>query len=300
MTEKIGNVTLDLSVYSGKDLYSDGDIEERLLELVESGQDIEEILMASYEWPILYHLSPIRKNILEWYPFRENARLLEIGAGCGALSGLFCERCESVTAVELSKRRSTINATRNSEYENLTIKVGNFQDMTFEPGSFDYVTLIGVLEYSINYINSDNPFGDMLRSAKRLLAPGGVLLLAIENKYGLKYFAGACEDHTARRFEGIEGYPNTDFVRTFSRKSLQRMFTEAGFETKFYYPYPDYKLPTVIYSDSYLPGKDALLSVTPAYDNERFSLFDERLAFNEMVSDGYFPDFANSFLVECR
>ena len=83
-----------------------------------------------------------------------------------------------------------INVTRNEEHDNLTVMLGNFEDIRLDE-KFDYVTLIGVFEYSICYINSDNPFMDMLERAKSFLKPGGKLLIAIENKYGLKYFAGA-------------------------------------------------------------------------------------------------------------
>ena len=69
-------------------------------------------------------------------------------------------------------------------------------------------------------------------------------MIAIENKYGLKYWAGCEEDHTANYFSGIEGYVGVDFVRTFCKKELQDIADQAGLsKKKFYYPYPDHKLP---------------------------------------------------------
>ena len=57
-----------------------------------------------------------------------------------------------------------------------------------------------------------------------------------------------------REFVGIEGYPGIDFVETFSKPELEQILQENGFSKfKFYYPYPDYKFPAVIYSDEYLP-----------------------------------------------
>ena len=94
MNEKIGEVTLNYNFYKGEDLYSDGEIEDKLLDIVqkcENEEDIYQELLTSDEWPILYHLSPIRHNILEWYDFEPNGSVLEIGAGCGAISGLFCK-----------------------------------------------------------------------------------------------------------------------------------------------------------------------------------------------------------------
>lgn len=39
MQEKIGNVTLDYEYYPGEDLYSDGPVEEELLEIAKNYQE---------------------------------------------------------------------------------------------------------------------------------------------------------------------------------------------------------------------------------------------------------------------
>lgn len=301
-TEKIGNVTLNYEFYKGTDTYSDGDIEDKLLELVQTKDENElaEFLTESNEWAYLYHLSTIRHNLLEWIDFGEHASVLEIGAGCGAISGILCKKADRVVGIDLSKRRSTINATRNQRFDNLEIMVGNFEDIQLEE-KFDVVTLIGVLEYSIYYIGSEHPFEDMLKKAKAYLKPGGMLIVAIENKYGLKYFAGAREDHTGNMFDGIEGYHDVARVRTFSRDGLKNLLETAGFtENEFYYPVPDYKMPLSIYSDDYLPKKGDITTISPAYDLGRMEIFDEAKAFNEICEDGLFPTFANSFLVISR
>lgn len=84
---------LDLTFYAGQDLYSDGDVEEELLQAVQKPDTIEETLLTGNSWPHLYHLSNIRENILDWYNFNPEGTLLEIGSGCGAVTGLFCKRC---------------------------------------------------------------------------------------------------------------------------------------------------------------------------------------------------------------
>lgn len=94
---------LNLEFYSGRDNYSDDDIEDDILNIVQRNDNVIDILADDARLPILYHLSPKRRNLLEWYPFRSEAALLEIGAGCGALTGLFCEKDSHVTAIELSK-----------------------------------------------------------------------------------------------------------------------------------------------------------------------------------------------------
>ena len=109
--------------YKGTDQYSDGDVEDRILEQVRAGKSSEDTDDRSF--PVLYHLSPVRENILSWYPFRENARVLEIGAGPGAITGLLCSRCADVTSVELSHRRASINYERHKDCENLRIMKAN-------------------------------------------------------------------------------------------------------------------------------------------------------------------------------
>lgn len=298
--ENTGKVRMNYRFYHGTDTYSDGEVEDRLLEIVRTQENPEEALLDDTDWALLYHLSPVRENLLEWYDFGKDKTLLEIGAGCGGVTGLFCRKLSRVVAVDLSKKRSLINAQRNREAENLEIIVGNFEDIQTDE-KFDYVTLIGVLEYSIYYISSSDPFVDMLKKARSYLKPGGKLIVAIENKYGIKYWAGATEDHTGRPFDGIMGYSGVERVRTFSRNGLERLLKKAGFEDlQFYYPLPDYKLPMQVYSENNIPGKYPIFSNTPNYDRERMNLFNEEKAMDELISEGLFEQYANSFLVICQ
>lgn len=288
---------LNLTYYKGEDIYSDGDIEDELLKAVQKPEEIPNILMECNDWPFLYHLSPIRENILEWYDFDPEGNVLEIGSGCGAITGLLCRKTKRVVGIDLSKKRSTINATKNQMYDNLEIMVGNFEDIQLEE-KFDYVTLIGVLEYAIYYINDEQPFEAMLKRVQSFLKPGGKLFIAIENKNGLKYWAGAAEDHTGGYFDGIQNYSNVDKVRTFSRKTIERLLEKVGFvNNEFYYPLPDYKMASEIYSDDYLPGPGAIRDITVSYDRERYQFFDEEKAIDALCEEGLFTEFANSFLI---
>ena len=301
MKEKIGNVLLNYEFYKGQDDYSDGDIEDELLKMVSEEKDVLKILKKDYRWPVLYHFSPVRQNIVEWYPIDKNAEVLEVGAGCGAITGALCRKTKRVTCIELSKRRSLINANRNSEYANLEIMVGNFNDIVLEK-KYDVITLIGVLEYAKYYTNTENSFCDFLVNIRKMLKPDGKVLIAIENKYGLKYWAGAKEDHTGIAFDGIEGYHATESkVRTFAKPELEKILDDAGYKNlTFYYPHPDYKFPTQIFSDDYMPTGEDLTCSKDTYDNSRMYLFNETLAFQELVTAGAFPFFSNSFLIEAE
>ncbi|OGI27395.1 MAG: methyltransferase type 12 [Candidatus Moranbacteria bacterium RIFOXYB1_FULL_43_19] len=294
----------DLAYSKEEEQYSDGSIENDILSTLKSDNfedKIEKILRDDPNWPMRYHFSRVRENILSWYDFGENKTLLEVGAGCGALTGLFCDRLKRVAAVELTKIRSDIIYNRHKNRKNLDVITGNLNDLKNEE-KFDYVTLIGVLEYAGKYTKSSNPFTDFLKKARSFLKENGILILAIENKFGLKYWAGAKEDHTGKIFDSIENYPDGKGIQTFGKEEIKNIFTEAGFEKlDFYYPMPDYKLPIEIFSDEYLPTQKHNIrsDVFPFVDlsQSREFLFNEKLALDNIINNKCFDLFANSFLI---
>lgn len=153
--------------YSGKDEYSDGDIENEIIEYEQKYSDTDEVFKNDIRWPVFYHLTPIRKNILNWYPFEKDSEVLEIGAGMGAITETLCEKCKKVVSVELSKNRAKSIEIRNKDKENLEIIVGNLNDIDFGQRKFDYITLIGVFEYAALYTNTQNPYIDFLNKIKK-------------------------------------------------------------------------------------------------------------------------------------
>ena len=185
VNKKIGQVKLNYAHYKGNDIYSDGNIEDVILDACINNRE-KELLYSSVDYAVLYHLSSIRENLIEWYPINKDESILEIGSGCGAMTGVLSEKSKFVTCVELSSKRSLINAYRHRQRDNIEILVGNFQDIEADLGKYDVITLIGVWEYSENYIQSDEPFLEMLNVVKKHLTPNGRLIIAIENKMGLK------------------------------------------------------------------------------------------------------------------
>ena len=113
-TEKIGNVVLDYSHYPEQDFYCDGASEDALLELVKTipPREYPQEIYKAASWEVLYHLSDLRENIVGWLPVDKSMKVLEIGSGCGAITGSLAQKAGSVTCVDLSKKRSLINAYR--------------------------------------------------------------------------------------------------------------------------------------------------------------------------------------------
>ena len=303
MIEEIGKIKLNLEYYPGEDLYCDGEVEDELLDIARNYSQVEypRIIEERKSWPVLYHLSELRENIVEWLPITKDMKVLEVGSGCGAITGALAKKAGEVTCIELSKKRSLINAYRHMDCENVTIHVGNFQDIEPDlPCDYDFICLIGAFEYGQAYIDSDNPFEDYLRIIDRHKKDGGSIAIAIENKLGLKYFAGCKEDHLGTWFSSLEGYPDGGVARTFSWDELIKIAIKCGFsktEISMYYPYPDYKFMTSIYSDARLPKTGELSSNLRNFDRERLMLFDEKLVFDTLIEDELFPLFSNSFMM---
>ena len=301
MTEQIGKITLDYTYYPGEDFYCDGVVEQEILEIAKKYSPLEfhKIIEERKSWPILYHLSELRENIVDWLPMDKNLKVLEVGSGCGAITGALSRKAGEVTCIDLSKQRSLINAYRHTDCDNVTIHVGNFQDIEPSlPCDYDYVCLIGVFEYGQSYIGGETPFEDFYKIIKKHVKKGGKLVIAIENKFGLKYWAGCREDHLGTFFSGIEDYPEGGGVRTFSRKGLEDIFKKCGEKDyTFYYPYPDYKFMTTLFSDKRLPMVGELSDNLRNFDRDRMVLFDEKNVFDSLIKEEMFPFYSNSYMV---
>ena len=287
-----------------KIVYSDGDIESVILNTINKPDEFKKL--CEEPGAVFHNFTKCRENLINWYPFKKTDRVLEIGAGMGAITGCLCETCGSVVSIEESSRRAEIIRERHKAYDNLQVISDDIYAHEFTE-KFDYVLLIGVLEY-VGINNQDgNPYIQLLAKIKELLAEDGKLLLAIENKYGLKYWCGAAEDHTSIPFESLHDYQMENItgrygksgVRTFSKQELMGMFKAAGFQKeRFYYPLPDYKFPSAIFSDSHLPKEDDIRSIKFYYPQESELVANEKKLYKDVIDNQVFPFFANSFFVE--
>ncbi len=289
---------------SEKKVYSDGKIEKEIYDALGNEAAFHEL----YDKPgaVFHNFCQGRENLINWYPFKKDAVVLEIGAGMGALTGYLCQNCKKVVSIEESPDRAMIIQKRCRQYDNLEIISDDIYNYKTDV-KFDYILLIGVLEYV--GINNDqgNPYISILSKIFDLLNKDGVLLLAIENKFGLKYWCGAPEDHTGVPFEGINNYKSDNItgrygksgVRTFSKEELSSMLYQVGFKgMKYYYPLPDYKFPMAVFTDNRPPKDDDIRPIKFYYTEEAELIADERNLYNELSENGTFGFFANSFFIE--
>ena len=125
------------------------------------------------------------------------------------------------------------------------------------------------------------------------------MLFAIENRFGLKYWLGASEDHLQAPFVGVSGYPDKKSPRTFSKKELEVILDRVGLDNhRFYAVLPDYKFPELIFFEESKPDPMNLKKVSFTYSKNSALYADEKKLYRDIVENGVFPFFANSFLVE--
>jgi SAM-dependent methyltransferase len=290
--------------------YSDGDeVENRIAAVLDAAVDVTssslELAAAIRDWPTLVHFSPDRRNLL--IPIRDllTGRILELGAGCGAITRFLGETGSEVIAIEGSPRRAASARNRCRDLTNVRIVNENFVGWN-GTGCFNAVVAIGFLEHANVYSGSPNPVADTLNHIAEVVAPGGALILAIENQLGLKYIAGAVEDHVGEPYFGVNDLYDRTTPITFGKAQLERVLRQAGFGSlEFYYPFPDYKLPSIVVRSAavHSPGLDLaaiLRGVLRQRTETGESAFDAASAFAVLCRNGLLEDLANSFLVVAR
>lgn len=289
--------------------YSDGDENENyIFNAILQSDDLSigslDLFAYIKDWPSLYHLSPKRADLLR--PLAEQLKgkkILEIGSGCGAITRFLGEMNCEVLALEGSLRRARITLERCRGLDNVKVVADNFDAFVTEE-KFDCITLIGVLEYSNLFIKGDNPALAMLTRVKQLLKPDGYIIIGIENKMGLKYWAGAPEDHVSKAYHGIQNLYSNAGPETFGHYEISSLVKQAGFGiSEFMYPFPDYKFADVIITDAGFKKQEfdpleLLVEKFDYFQNTRYdSQFSSTLTAHSLFNNNVLPYFANSFLI---
>ena len=300
---------LHISDDTGTIQYSDGESEEtKLFRTIGSIKDLSsiswELQRLIESWAQRYHLSMHRGAIVRCLPLSPHSQVLELGAGCGAVTRALGEKFAVVDAIEGSAARARICASRCRDLANVRVFATNINNISPEH-NYGLVFLVGVLEWSKGYIDVADPFRSCLQIASRALNESGVLVIAIENQVGLKYLLGIGEDHSGIELEGLHGYPTFNRAETFSKQKLLELLNSVGLNAvRFLYPFPDYKLAKVILTDEAV----SLRSEAIAYWASRYQFEDylkperrigghQALIVSEIAKAGLLGELSNSFLI---
>lgn len=288
--------------------YSDGEeAERRLASIVAGAYDrstgSRELVSQITDWVTFYHLSPRRCDLLRPVADLLRGNVLEVGAGCGAITRFLGETARSVVALEGSMRRAEITSLRCRELRHVVVCCDNLEQFRCER-QFDAIVCVGSVEYCSWFFPGPGSLGRMLTCLRRFLQPHGYLVIAIENRLGLKYFAGAPEDHTGTRYQGLQDQYGPGTAITLGRREWEESLERSGLDlTTCLYPFPSYKHPELIVTPAGFvqPELDlaSLLRHHPSRDQDVAFLpaFSEQMVWPALLRNGLAEDLAPSFLL---
>lgn len=274
----------------------DAQFYKELYEIIKQhgGGGYEDIISAKSSYPYLYHLSAIRENLIDWIPMNREMRVLECNPECGALTGKLLEKAGRVTCIAEDEQRAKIIKERHKAYEERLTVLHKTEVCHMQcTEKYDIILLVGDFYR----------YKQELTTLRGSLKTGGRLIVADANRLGLRYFAGCRDEYRDVYFVGVEGYEEDadkgEMPRCYSKSEYTRYLGDAGFhKLTFYYPYPDYKFPSSIYSDAWLPQKGELADNRRNFEGDRLQLFDERKVYDTLLEEGTFGAFSNSYLIE--
>lgn len=210
-------------------------------------------------------------------PLGPQSRVLDLGCGWGNLSaaaGLAAGQVVAMDLAPLRARFTQLHLQAEGLDNALVLGGGDGRYLPFAAASFDAVILNGVLEWvgepTAVKVTPDEALAAFLAEVRRVLRPGGRVLIGIENRFSAKYILGMPEEHVNQRYVSllprwmadrylrrVQGRPYR--IRTYSHWGIARVLQAAGFqEVERHLPLPDYRNPDRIA----LHGSHAALRAT--------------------------------------
>ena len=294
---------------------------------IETGKPWRQVVQDRYAVakPWLHRIvtDPNRTAFFEALLPADGGPALDLGAGWGQIARPLAERRPVVALEPVAERLAFIQAAARQDGmdQNLSYLAADYFDVQFET-KFTTICAIGVFEWVGAFQNHTDPQERQrlfLRKVRAELAPGGALVLGIENRLGLKYLLGCPDDHIGaphiaclpaplarQRWAESSGHTLQSF--TYSLTELERMLRTAGFtRLEFFAAFPDYKLPAKIVSladegsalHAWL-ATDPLPPEHNGYDGSTLDpLFQQNLQahYRSLASAGAARHFAPSFFV---
>ena len=260
-------------------------------------RNFDEVLEEENRWQVFFQLTDLRAGLFGWYEMPPDADVLEIGAGFGALTGILCEKAAHVTVTERALFRARAITKRYADYTNLDVYAGDLPDLHFVR-KYDVIVLTGFLSIVGDGSSDEEPYISYLKSLQAYLKSDGRILIAVDNRFGLKYFCGARDPYRHEPFGELSGAQGKGHL--FTHHELSDIVRAAGYsQQKFYYPLPDYRIPQVVYTDAHLPGSDLHERLIPYDPSADTRVLPESELYDDILANGAFPFMANSFFVEC-
>lgn len=276
------------------------EIENKWLDFLEdaSEEEIEQQAEVTDDGWFFENFSVMRTAVFQWYPFRKDASVLEIGAGYGAITGVLCDKCAHVTAIEKYRERAYLLSRRYKKRKNLDVYTDDISVLNLKT-KYDYIVLGGTFGYQCDGSKELQDYVYYLRNLGSFLNDRGVILLAVDNRLGVQFLCGKPAPSTGMPFDTLMNYPNGSRYHCFLHTELKELASKAGFEyCRVYYPMPDWKYMQELYSDEYQPNEKTVERIVNRYTYAEQAVGDERIVFQEFIKNKDFASVSNSFFVE--
>lgn len=218
----------------------------------------------------------------------------------GEITGELCKNAKKVVSVEFSKERGRAISRRHNNKKNLEIIIGNLKDIKFNE-KFDYITLIGVLEYAPIIYKTDNAFVDLLKYVKTLLKEDGKILIATNNKFGMRNWSVIDSNDKNLEYDAIISQKDNSQSKFLTKNEIENIIKELDLgEFKYYYPLPDYKYTNVIFTKDFMPDENNIHRNMTFFKDSDIINFHENSAYLQIVKEdkNLFNFFANSYFIE--
>lgn len=280
--------------------YNFNETEKRWVDFLEQSNEymIEEMAETTEDRWFFEHFSPLRTAILQWYPFKSDSIVMEIGAGYGEITGYLCEKCKRVVAIEKYEKKAYLISQRYKERSNLDIYADNIDNLHLNE-KFDYIILNGSFGYQCNGSGAMQDYINYLNKIRTYLKEDGKVLFTIDNSLGVQYLSGKPALSSGLPFDTLTNCSEHLGARCFSRKELLDIVQESDLKKcKIYYPLPDWKYAQEIYTDEYLPTEKWEERIVSQYTYNDCAVADERIILASFVRNDSFKIVTNSFLIE--
>lgn len=248
-----------------------------------------EKVLKNAEWDVFCQLTSFREGLVNWYPFKSSGRTLLLSDGFGALAGVLAKMTAQVDVLETCSIRAECIVKRYENVRNMRVMLGMTEALK-QNSAYDYIVVekTAVVKEDLHYITD---------IADRFLTGDGRVLFACANRLGMKYWCGVPDILSGKPFGGMRNGETAGLTRS-SLMDILGSDPDKGW--KIYYPFPDEYLPQAIYTDEYLPQAGIRDRVIFYYTPEQKDsmVFLEDSICDDLIANGIFQVFANSFLVE--
>ncbi len=251
-------------------------------------------------------LKELPKAIVKWYEIEKGSRAACVVWGCGN-SRLTAEALKEmgvwtdlIPLEEIDRRQNEEGGREGGSCADAASTGGKADRRETGQGKYDIIVAVDVIEYMSHAEEG-------LRRLRTMLKPEGKLLLAADNRLGIRYFCGDQDAFSGKNYDGIENYRHlhswerkTMEGRAYSKRELTGFLEKAGFGGhRFYSVFPKTSNPQLLLAEDYEPNEALDIRVFPEYNNPGTVFLMEEELYPTLMENGMLHAMANGFFIEC-